>query len=432
MSQSTEIFTDCEKLLLKLLKYSVNIDITQEALLEPDVRKQYFDSLIDTHFDIEELNSADWETLISLADRHSVLSLLYDLLGSINALPKPLFDTADNKTTKSVLQNYRLLALSAKLISELDGENIRAVLLKGWQTAILYPIPETRKSGDIDILVADNKEFVRAVDLLEQLGYKKVSHQLTAHHIEFKTDSGISIELHSMLSEPFEKEAINKLLNDILPEYSSLIIHREILGFTITCTDESHDAFYLLLHMLQHFLRAGFGLKLLCDWCVFWKRDISAKQKAEFLRLIKTCRMENFAKAITRLCIIYFSLPFEKVSFLFENDDKRLLLLPEYQNIEGLMKDILEAEEFGHSSTDRMVVLHKPRITDYFKEFHHQMKLNHKNTSRYIVLWPFLWIHTLLVFLRNNKNIRKTTVRAVLKKAHMRSRIIQEIKLFEQ
>lgn len=432
MSQYTDIFPDYEILLLKLLKYSINIDIPPEILLEPADRKQYFDSIISSHFEKNELDNADWKTVVNMADRHSVLPLLYDTMSSISSLPKPIFNMTANKTKQTVLQNYRLLALSDRLISQLDNSGIHAVLLKGWQTAVAYPVPETRKSGDIDILIADNKEFIRAVSTFKQLGYKKAINQLTIHHIEFKTESGISIELHSMLSEPFENELINKHINDILPEYSCNITHHEILGYTIACTDESHDAFYLLLHMLQHFLRAGFGLKLLCDWCVFWKRDIDKEQKTEFLRLIRHCRMENFAKAITRLCIIYLGLSFEKVEFLFKEDDKTLILSPKYQNIEGLMKDILEAEEFGHSSSDRMVLLHGSRPSDYFREFHHQMKLSHKRASKYIILWPCLWLHTLIVFLHNNKRIRKTTAKEIFKKAGTRSRIIKEIKLFER
>ena len=199
-----------------------------------------------------------------------------------------------------------------------------------------------------------------------------------------------------MLSEPFENELINKSINDVLPEYSCHITHHEILGYTIACTDESHHAFYLMLHMLQHFLRAGFGLKLLCDWCVFWKRNIDEEQRTDFLRLIKHCRMENFTKSITRLCIIYLGLSFENVAFLFKEDDKMLILSPKYQNI-GIL-----------------------------------MKLSHKRSSKYVILWPCLWVHTLIVFLRNNKRIRKTTVEEIFKKARIRSRIIKEIKLFER
>lgn len=432
MSQYNYIFTDYEMLLLKLLKYSINIDIPPEILLEPTGRKQYFNNVISSHFEKNELDNADWKSVVTMADKHSVLPLLYDTMSCINPLPKPIFDVTANKSKQTVLQNYRLLALSGRLIAQLEDSGIHAVLLKGWQTAVAYPVPETRKSGDIDILVADNKEFVNAVSTFEQLGYKKADNQLTTHHIEFKTESGISIELHSMLSEPFENELINKSINDVLPEYSCHITHHEILGYTIACTDESHHAFYLMLHMLQHFLRAGFGLKLLCDWCVFWKRNIDEEQRTDFLRLIKHCRMENFTKSITRLCIIYLGLSFENVAFLFKEDDKMLILSPKYQNIEILMKDILEAEEFGHSSSDRMVLLNGSRPSDYFREFHHQMKLSHKRSSKYVILWPCLWVHTLIVFLRNNKRIRKTTVEEIFKKARIRSRIIKEIKLFER
>ncbi len=44
----------------------------------------------------------------------------------------------------------------------------------------------------------------------------------------------------------------------------------EIMGYRIPVCTRTQEAYYLLVHMLQHFLRAGFGIKLLCDWVVFW------------------------------------------------------------------------------------------------------------------------------------------------------------------
>lgn len=85
-----------------------------------------------------------------------------------------------------------------------------------------------------------------------------------------------------MLSEPFEQNELNTDIAALLPEYNSHRIHKTILGYPICAATDPYDAYYLLLHMLQHFVRAGFGVKLLCDWTVFWKRGLSQDTKEVF------------------------------------------------------------------------------------------------------------------------------------------------------
>ena len=122
----------------------------------------------------------NWTELIHTADRHSVLSLLYDTLTAVNVcaaqcetqnstpiqnqtgsfipaqtlqipqIPQDLMQQVQIKSTQIVLQNYRLLYYSSFLITLLEEAGISVLLLKGWQTAQLYPVPEARKSGDID------------------------------------------------------------------------------------------------------------------------------------------------------------------------------------------------------------------------------------------------------------------------------------------
>lgn len=432
MKQHKPLLKDWELLLLDLLKYAVNMDISTTIAADPARLRKLYENTLHMHFTQKELNTANWELLIETADQHSVLPIIYDLLRHTYALPEHLLKISAQKSRQTVLQNYRLLFMSSQILQQLDNNGIRAILLKGWQTAYLYPIPEVRKSGDIDILIADSKEFEKAVVLLEQQGYQKAPHQLANHHIELIGIYGISIEVHSMLTEPLEDESINQRIDEILLEYNQHILHKEILGYPIFCVEESYDAYYLLLHMLQHFLRAGFGLKLLCDWCVFWKRNICKEQKKTFLRLVQESHLENFAKAITSLCVLYLGLSYEKVSFLFGDKKTWTAILPEQFQPAKLMKDILEAEEFGHSQTDRMVVLQNSHSFGYFKAFHHQMKLNNPHTSKYVILWPYLWCRTLIVFLINNRRIRKTTVKSVLKKTKTRSRLIHEMNLFKK
>ena len=74
-------------------------------------------------------------------------------------------------------------------------------------------------------------------------------------------------------------------------------------------------AFSLVLHMTQHFLFAGFGLRLLCDWTVFLRRHGCALG-APFLSFVRETGLDRFTAAVTRLCTAHLGLREEEVPWL--------------------------------------------------------------------------------------------------------------------
>lgn len=363
-----------------------------------------------------QLSDSDWWNLIKLAQNHSVLSIIAEnevFIDNCNHAQKEyIFDEAN----KVVMRNYRLLWLASKYQKILNDAGIDSVLIKGFATAIYYDVPEVRKSGDIDILITDKNKVDKAIYILLSKGLKYVDKQHSSHHIELVNDRGITVELHQTLAEHFDNKYMDNQLQDIVKEYKEHKASISFLGNTLYIPSDGYNAFSLIVHMLQHYLRAGFGLKLLCDWVVFWNRTISDTEKEQFIYQVKQLHMETFVSAITSVCVRYFGLSKEKVSFMMnEKEDKTLL--------NAIIMDIIEAEEFGYSDKNRMVVLRDSKINSLIREFHHQMVINYPKMSHYIVLWPILWVCTLLVFLRNNKKVRHTNTFHILKNASKRSQI---------
>ncbi|MGN0408175.1 MAG: nucleotidyltransferase family protein [Bacteroides sp.] len=371
-----------------------------------------------------ENGGADWGKLAGMAGKHAVLPLIYDALSHIENVPQNVLSNAKSVAQRTFLQSHKLLCVSGNLINLMENEGIDVILLKGASTARFYPVPELRKSGDIDLLVKNGESFEHACRLLEKCGYKVKDRQHSQHHTEFRSDEGINIELHRMLAEPFDNEQMNSYVNNLTDEYMDNRVHIKILGYHLTVLTEACDAYYLMLHMLQHFLRSGFGLKLLCDWVVFWNRDIGEEDKNKFLQMIRESRVEGFVKIVTAVCVEYLGLKPENAAFLGIAEYTR-------DELQEFMKEILSAEEFGKSGKDRMVVMRGSSFTDYAREFHHQMKLNNPKHSKNVLLWPYLWIKTLVVFLINNRRIRGVSSFDIVRKAGARSRVVRNMNLFK-
>ncbi len=367
----------------------------------------------------------DYARVIAVAESHKVMALLHPVLEHAG-LQESIWKIVDRKGEQTVRQSYRLLMLSRYVIGLLKENGIDAILLKGCGTAAWYPVPELRKSGDIDLLFKSEDETRKALQILAQQGFVTTEDQPANHHIVCESRDSVSLELHMSLAEPFDSEKTNRFLADCQKEYFA---HRRVvdcMGVAFELTSDGYHAFYLLLHMLQHYVRAGFGVKLLCDWVVFLESPLSEEEKKIFLRLTQESGTFGFAVMMTRVCVKYLGLREKQVEFLMQAEPKDVCDLTE-----ELMAEIFEAEEFGHSSKDRMVVLRGTGLMDYAREFHHQMKLNYPKAGKIMVLYPVLWIMTLCGFLYRNRTLRKVSGRQILKKAKKRSQLTEQMRLFQ-
>lgn len=367
----------------------------------------------------------DYARVIAVAESHKVMALLHPVLEHAG-LQESIWKIVDRKGEQTVRQSYRLLMLSRYVIGLLKENGIDVILLKGCGTAAWYPVPELRKSGDIDLLFKSEDETRKALQILAQQGFVTTEDQPANHHIVCESRDSVSLELHMSLAEPFDSEKTNRFLADCQKEYFA---HRRVvdcMGVAFELTSDGYHAFYLLLHMLQHYVRAGFGVKLLCDWVVFWESPLSEEEKKIFLRLTQESGTFGFAVMMTRVCVKYLGLREKQVEFLMQVEPKDVCDLTE-----ELMAEIFEAEEFGHSSKDRMVVLRGTGLMDYAREFHHQMKLNYPTAGKIMVLYPVLWIMTLCGFLYRNRTLRKVSGRQILKKAKKRSQLTEQMRLFQ-
>lgn len=379
----------------------------------------------------------DWDKLVVMAQRHSVLPLLYDSIAARksaireecgaagrNDIPETVQRKTAEAARKTVLQSYRLLFLCKYLIGRLEDACISVILLKGVGTASYYPTPELRKSGDVDLLLTAPEKLEAACEVLEACGCTIQEKQLTLHHVVFVSEGSITIELHTMMAEPFDNNRMNRYLQGKLSECQAHMVRADVMGVPLPVLAPGYHAYELLVHMLQHFLRAGFGLKLLYDWVMFWNHDVDMPEKEQYLVLVEESGIKGFSDMVTSVCCRYLGLSREKVHWM--------KISMEETAMHDFMADVLEAEEFGRSESERMVSLRNGGVSGYVREFQHQMCLNFPKASRCFLCWPVLWCITLSRFLYNNHRIRKVSCQSILKNAGQRGRLIQKMKLWKR
>lgn len=380
----------------------------------------------------EDLSMVNGREFLALAEAHSVLSLLYGAFERLEEeaafkqeIKEKEFVWQRTRTVarQTVKQSYRLLFLSKYLVHVLEEAQIPVVLLKGVATASFFPVPELRKAGDVDLLLLEEERLSECCDLLEAKGLRVMERQPALHHVVLQSDDGVEIELHTMLAEPFDNQRMNQYIRKVAAECGEHICRADMMGFVLPMLDAPCHAYELLLHMLQHFLRSGFGLKLLCDWVVFWNQEENRREAEKYLLLVKESGIKGFSDMVSLVCFRYLGLSEEALECLS--------VTGEYDGA-AFMEEILSAEEFGKSAPERMVALRGNGIADYVREFHHQMHLNFPRCGRCFLLWPFLWLITLFKFLHNNRKVRKTSAFAIFKTAGQRGKIMKQMKLWKR
>lgn len=373
----------------------------------------------DNACEIPELSNEEWERIYSLANRHEVSVLMEDIFNSVNLSVKTKNDF-QLKTARTVHKGIRLQALNTRLTALLEKEGVRAVTLKGYAVARLYPVPEFRKTTDIDFFLFSKEDEKKAVKILCENGFRPSKEWHANHHSVLFSERNESVELHTAWADEFRNKRLNKYLENLQKESVNQCRTIESDGQKLYVYDAAHQAFYLLIHMLGHFVGGGFGLRNLCDWVVLWENCEDENSKKAFIKMAQDSGTEKFAKAVTSVCAEYLGLSKAKCPFPYDN-------LTEKELTEEFLRDILDAGEFGYSESERMVGMDGNSFISYIKEFHHQMHINFPKAGRVILLWPVLWIATLFRFLSNNKKLNRAPVRAIINKAGERGKLVKRL-----
>ena len=377
--------------------------------------------------ELEQLmRGVDGEAMFALARAHAVAPLVYDVWSGYPEIQPSVQSRLQTYAMQIAGHSYRLLFYTKYLVGLLEEAGLPVAVLKGVATAEFYPQPEMRKAGDVDLLLFSGENCARAVACLKAYGFREHEEKNHLHHVAMIGAEGIEVELHSMMVEPFDNQETNRIMLQCQKEAQSHIERQLCMGVSLPVLTGAYHGFSLLLHLLQHFLTAGFGIKLLCDWVVFWEKQPS-EVIGEAVELIRTLKVEQFVAAVTGICVRELGME-TRAAEAFLALGEPAVTAPAY--LDRFFMDIIEAEEFGKSESGRMLAIHGTGLTGYVRAFHHQMHLNYPKTGKCPICWPVLWVLTLARFLHNNRTLRGTTVAEVLKSAGNRGKIVEKMHLF--
>lgn len=210
----------------------------------------------------------DWNEVTRLARHHANLALVGGVASQMTGDNRPsaaLLGKLQTVMRNNLLSQMRLKQILASAVALLRPNGIEPVLLKGFGLAMLYPNPNLRQFGDIDLFVGLD-DFHEACALLRTLpgGYNWGEEVDVGHHynIEF---GNYPMEIHRVsadVNDAKEAATFAAIERDGLYENRQ---HVDLEGLEIAIPSKEFMVFFTFYHAWHHFLTTGVGWRQISD-----------------------------------------------------------------------------------------------------------------------------------------------------------------------
>lgn len=266
--------------------------------------------------------TSQWEEIYEISKEQTLVAICF---AAVRILPegqrpgdKRLYMKWLGYTTQ-IVQKNRLLNLRTKEALAYFKENgFCCCVLKGQGIGRLYPQPELRMPGDIDIWLVGSRQ--RIYDFSQdKLGRITGANY---HHIHFPMFKEVEVEAHiypSYLSHPL----LNKRFLQFCKAYQPKLED--------TVPSLAFNRVYILLHCYRHLCGHGIGLRQFLDYYFVLRQGFTEEERKVAFREISRLRMLRFARATMWVLQAVFGL--EDRFLLCESDERegRFLLLEIFQ-----------------------------------------------------------------------------------------------------
>ena len=224
----------------------------------------------------DSLKETDWKEIYAIAQKQCLVGVLFDGIRKLPAeyvgMKKELLLQWMAESQMLEKTNVRLNDAAIQVSEWFRKKGFRTCILKGQGNALMYPNPNSRTPGDIDIWVEGGDKrvisFVRSISPHEKACY---------HHIEFPSYKGVEVEVHyrpSFLLCFWHNRKLQKYYERVKEEQFS---HRVMLGEQgeIAIPMVEFNLIFQLTHIFSHLMNEGIGLRQLVDYyyvlCDFYK-----------------------------------------------------------------------------------------------------------------------------------------------------------------
>lgn len=394
----------------------------------------------------ENISLKDWQNMFVLAERHHVLPMFFEAVFYCDSMQKTtqtelkkLFQFYKRETMHLVMLQTVKTQEFLELLSFLQEKGIQAATVKGIVCRLLYPKPDSRISGDEDIIVSEEQFQICHKALLEfgMMPVKKDVDLDKEYEVSYyKKGSMFYIEVHKHLFAP--ESDVYGTFNRFFEQENCELLKLEVEGSPVYTLGHTEHLFYLICHAYKHFLHCGFGIRQVCDIILYSERYGA---EIDWERLLCQCREihgDVFTAAIFKIGKKYLDFNEKKAGF---PESWKEISVDETM----LLSDILAAGVYGYGSKERQ---HSSNIT--LNEVEHQwhkkgrmlvlrtlfpswkkMKNDFKFLKKMPWLLPVAWLMRIIKYGKDSNRSIRSNVKGTLKMGSQRIELMKEYRIIK-
>ena len=218
------------------------------------------------------------------------------------------WDFIKDETTKRKLSEfyYHTIAMSfnkadmfENISQRLSENDIPHMPVKGWYIRTLYPVPELRTFGDIDILI-NKQDRQKADEIFIQNGYTLKDNWEPTYSYH---KGALTCEVHTELmdSDIGKGEQVVSYFSDALET-----AQRE-LGERYSPRNDLH-LMYLICHLAKHLYNGGAGIRMYMDIALFVSAHGDTLDLPKLYEDSKSLHLDRFFKTALSACREWFGI----------------------------------------------------------------------------------------------------------------------------
>lgn len=263
----------------------------------------------------------EWRDFIALAYKQGTPALVFNqVLSRKETLSESLRSEMRSACARQMMQQPRLQDLLKTTFTTLQQADLHPVLLKGFGLAELYPRPELRAWGDLDVYVGPD-QYHHAAAVLRAAFPNSLHHDKEweeLKHYNFVLPDGL-VEMHRVtvkMEYPNDQRIYYTLEQDAtqVANVQHLILREPLI--TVDIPEAKFNMLFTFLHAWNHFVDEGLGMKQLCD--VFLLARSTYQQLADthldsysdyLVRNLKALHLTQAWQLIGYILVEYLHLP---------------------------------------------------------------------------------------------------------------------------
>ena len=207
---------------------------------------------------------AEWQECFNTALDQQVLAMTFPAMTSLPKGLRPSF-VLWSKWMAYAQSIAEQSAQKRQVVEKIGGwlaeEGLKTMIVKGFSLAALYPNPNLREFGDVDIFSGKDYEAVNSCFRKHGIGVGKPD----GHHAHIKVD-GVSIEHHFAFSNSRVRNGLQGPEAELQRLADSGQRGTSIVGICFPCP--AFTALHTGWHAYEHFLQEKIELRHVIDWAV--------------------------------------------------------------------------------------------------------------------------------------------------------------------